>query len=379
MLVTWGALADALARPTAPAALEQISGEVEDGTARMLRLLSEAQLQFVSRKVGMSIPAFRAAHAAITKRPGTWPLRMWQGDRLAASQPSWLANPDQRITFTQLIAETLDDAIWHDRAYWAVTTRGADLYPLTFRRVPAERVTDDERGLLIDGKKPHEAMDLASPVLLADGRILESLIPMRWSGLGGMRGAGRVIVDLALSLMATATNQAKVPLPMTVLVDEGGREMTQTEIDELILEWETKRQKRSTAYVRKIKPESMGYTAKELQLVEAREHVALEVARAFSLPASAVQASNGASLEYSTVVENRREAVEANRLWNAPIEQALSLHAAPRGRDVRFDVTSYLRDDVSTRMLAWSVAKQYSILTDAEIRSQEPLATEGTP
>lgn len=376
--MTWGALAEAVTRPVAPTPVTLT--EPMTGAERIRAIVTDAQLLRVTKHVGLQVPAMRSGHTQITKKPGTWPLRMWVGDRLAKYQPAWLENPDPRSTFAQLIAETLDDAIWHDRAYWRVTRRGADMYPLSFVRIPAEQVTEDEKGIYVQGVPASKLPDTPGPVIFTDGRVLESVIPMHWSGLGGLNGAGRVVVDLALSLLATATSMAKVPLPQAVLEAEAGSaEMTQTEIDELLDSWDLKRQTRSTAFLQKLKLHEVSFNAKELQLVEGREHSALEVARALSLPASAVQASNGASLEYSTTVENRRELVEAVRMWTAPLEQALALHAAPRGLSTRFDVTSYLRDDPSTRMTTWATALASGILTLDEVRSQEPLATGGTP
>jgi hypothetical protein len=351
-----------------------------DGATRLRTLLSDAQLVRVTKKIGMTVPWFRAGHAHITKKPGTWPLRMWAGERLAPVQPAWLTNPDPRCTFAELVAETMDDAVWEDRAYWGVTRRSRDTgYPLAFRRIPAADVTEDERGIRYRGQDPVKALDLAAPVILTDGRILESVIPMHWCGLGGLQGAGRVVMDLSLSMLATALNMAKAPLPQMVLEYVGDGELSDDEVLELLDAWELARQERSTAFADKVKATPVGFSAKELQLVESREHNALEGARSLALPAWAVEASNGASLQYSTVRDNRRELVEAVRLWTAPFEQALSLHAAPRGQDPRFDVTSYVRDDPQTRMNTWAVALASGILTLDEVRAAEPLATGSLP
>lgn len=396
--MTWGALALAVDRaatplvvaatPTGRSASRGLAMALDLGVAgSLLNILTKSQTGTLTRRLGMTIPALRKGHTVITKQPGTWPLRAWRGEALALAQPSWLSNPDPRTTWCDLIACTLDDAIWYDRAYWRVTRRGNDGFPLSFARVPARDVSDDYNGLtdvgpMVNGLTPREAFpEDPGPVILADGRVLESFISFHWNGLGGMLGAGAVVVDLALSLLSAASNQAQSPMPAMTLVDEGAVKLTDTEIDELLTAWETARQNRSTAYAHRVKPTPNGWSARELQLVEGREHSALEVARALSLPAFAVDAANGASLEYSTTVENRRELVEALRMWTAPLEQTLSLQGTPRGTDVRLDVTSYLRDDPGKRMTTWAAGIACGALTIEEVRAQEPLAftTGGTP
>lgn len=348
-------------------------------TGSLLSILTKAQAGQVTRYLGMTIPAMRSGHAKITKMPGTWPLRAWARDTLVPFQPAWMANPDPGATWTSLISQTLDDAIWHDRAYWRVTRRGADGYPLAFQRVPAVDVQDDGTTVLVKGKTPREAFpDDPGPRILLDGsgRILESFLVFRWEGLGGLRGPGSVVVDLALALMSAASNYANAPMPQTTLeLDASAGLLTDEEVTAILDKYEAARQARGTAYVQGGKLTHNGWSARELQLVEAREHSALEIARSLALPASAVEATNGASLQYSTTVENRRELVEALRLWIAPVEQVLTMHALPRGVDARLDVTSYLRDDASTRMSVWAAGIASGVLTEAEARAQEPLAT----
>jgi hypothetical protein len=378
--VTWGSLAGAVdaARPHAVPLAAPGSASTAPRSTALPGIIEAARLAHVTRRLALTIPAFRAGHAKITKQPGTWPLATWRGDYKLTEQPAWLRNPDPRRTYTDLVSATLDDAVFYDRAFWHVTRRGVDGFPLAFEQVKAERVTETPTGWLVDGK-PADQLPGPGPVILTDGRILESFIPMTWNGLGGMRGAGAIVVDLALALLTTAANMAKSPMPQAALRPEAPtRQLDDAEIDQLLDDWEVKRAARATAYLQGVTLETIGWSAKELQLVEAREHSALEIARALALPAAAVDASNGSSLEYSTTVENRRDLVEAVRLWTAPLEQALTLHATPRGIDVRLDVTSYLRDDPATRMQVWTAGIASGVLTVDEARAQEPLATGGT-
>jgi hypothetical protein len=395
--VSWGALAvmieamrhenDAAAGAKPPGATSSRSA-AELASDRALRnAVATAQTETASRRWAMAIPAFRAGHALITKRAGTFPLSVWEGDYRSDQQPAWLNNPDPRRTLAELVAGTLDDAIWHDRAYWRVLRRGADGYPLAFRRVPAEHVTEqpDPDGelpptLTVNGKPWPEGSTSPGSVMLSDGRVLDSLIRMSWDGLGGFRSWGAPVLRMARALMEAAARYANYPQPSTVLKNKG-IELDDDEIDDILDDWDAARAERVTAFLnRDLDLDTIGWSAKELQLVEAREHAAVEIARALALPATFLDAHapKGGEIQYANVVDRRRDLSESLRVWRAPIEQALSLHALPRGEQLRFDDTAYVRDDPNTRMDVWEKGIRCGVLLVDEARAQEPLAT-GAP
>jgi phage portal protein BeeE len=129
----------------------------------------------------------------------------------------------------------------------------------------------------------------------------------------------------------------------------------------------------------------VGYSAKDLQLTEAREHAALEVARLLQLPAFAVDAKGGDSMTYANIVDRRKDLVESLRPWTTVLTQTMSMDvrldgAPPRGlllpRGVRaeFDAAEYLRDDANTRMGVWAQGLDKGILQLDDVIDQEPLA-----
>src|SRR4029077_12027794 len=157
------------------------------------------------------------------------------------------------------------------------------------------------------------------------------------------------------------------------------------EIQALLDDWETARQTRSVGYLNDVVDyQTFGWNAAELQLSEASEYAALDVARIFGLPARAVDATTGDSMTYANVVESRRDTLDALRPWMAPVEQTLSLTArasrpqglvVPYGIRVRLDIDDYVRDTPATRMDTWDKALSPGVLPLAEVRSAEPLAT----
>jgi len=54
---------------------------------------------------------------------------------------SWLRQPDPSVTFSFLMAFTLDDLLFYGRAFWYVTERTQDGFPSKFTRLPAGSVT----------------------------------------------------------------------------------------------------------------------------------------------------------------------------------------------------------------------------------------------
>ena len=369
--MSWGSLAREIDRLRAEPPVV-MSTPLEDEAAatreRLNRLTQRASLERASRTLAMQVPAYRTAHTLITKRAGTLPLALYVGDYPAPVQPTWLTRPDPARTMAELVSATLDDALWHDRAYWRITgVDPATGAPVAFRRVPATRV--------------HEVVDPTGellPTLYVDGKpATASLVRFTWEGMGGFSRHGGLVLGLAQQLMQTAGRYALTPLPSTALVNKGVP-LDDDEIDEVIDGWEEARDEHVTAFInRAVELQTYGWSSAELQLVESREHTAVEIARATSLPAVFLDATppKGSNMTYANVTDRRRELTEALRLWRAPIEQGLTLAATPdTGQAIRWNDTSYVRDDPKTRAETWEVFLRSGVLTVDEARRQEPLA-----
>lgn len=361
-----------------------VTQEPQDPLARQV---AQAQAELIYSTEAESIPSVRKALFIIAGTASTFALAAWQGTtRLAADdrRTSWLTQPDPDTPLQVLLSKTVRDLIWRDRAYWRVLPGGRYVgsgLPAQFRYVSADRIlaltdpddVDHVGGYLLDGA-PIDRTDL----VVFDG-----------AGIGGLRRFGWSLLDLYTRLMSAAANYASAPLPQFELHNTG-QDLDDAEITALLEAWEAARATRTTAYTSSVvESKSFGWSARELQLVEAREQAALEVARLFGLPAHALDAPvTGSNLTYANVVESRRDKVEALRPWLSAIEAGLSVDdrsevrsglVLPRGIVARFDVDPYLRDDPATRMGIWSAALSATppILTIEEVRAQEPLAWTG--
>lgn len=337
----------------------------------------------IARGVALSIPAVRKARHVIVGTISTFALSAWAGGRrLDQDDPraSWLRQPDPAKTLQTTLAGTIDDGIWKDRAVWQVLDRSIAGAPVKFRRVAPSRLSVVE--------DPWDS-DLVE-VWTIDGAEVpaRNIVHFNFAGLGGLERYGAAILELYVDLQVAAGRYAKAPMPKTILKNLGA-DLTNPEIIQLIADWEARRELSSTAYLNAVmEHETVGWNAQELQLVEGREYAALEVARLFGLPAAALDAKSGDSMTYGNVVEKRRDVLEALRPWMTPVEQTLSLDdrssrptglVVPHGVEVRFDADAYTRDDPETRMRTWQAARAANVLSAAEVRAAEPLATSKTP
>ncbi len=130
--------------------------------------------------------------------------------------------------------------------------------------------------------------------------------------------AGKTIAA-AVYLENAAVNYAKEPAP-TMVLKSNGTNLTAERISALLSAWKTARQSRSTAFLNAdVNLEQFGFDPKSMQLAEARQYVALELARACGIPAYFLSAEQ-TSMTYSNAVTERRSLVDFSRPYPQVIE-----------------------------------------------------------
>ena len=341
--------------------------------------ISTVRAARIAQGIALSIPAVRKAQHVIAGTIGTFGVTAWSGNhQLETTDPrvAWLQQPDPRRTLQWILTKTIQDVIWRDRSVWRITDRTvSNLLPAAIERIHPSRIDtisdprDDElvNTWLIDGTpaNPHN-------LIVFDG-----------AGMGGLQRYGFELLTLYGELQAAAGRYAKAPHPHAILKNHGA-DLNNDEITALLDEWEKARYTRSVGYLNDVVDyDTYGWNARELQLTEAREHAAVEVARLFGLPAKSLDAKTGDSMTYGNVVEWRRAEVDAIRPWMEVFEQTVSMNSrsgrtagvvVPRGIRILLDVADYLREPIETRMTTWATALAAQILTLDEVRSHEPLA-----
>jgi hypothetical protein len=343
--------------------------------------------QSVARTVALRIPAMRRARAAILT-PATFGLRAWAGEQLLAEDDArcaWLRQPEPNRTRFNTWALVIDDGIWHDKAVIrATSTIGGTtayierIHPQRWVAQYAANDPDTVAQWTVDGKS-------YTPAQFA----LAGFVPFDFASLGGLRLFGYELLQLYGDLQAAAGRYARAPHPHAILKNVSGDTLTDAEITQLLDDWDWARENRGTGYIDGYEYQTVGYSAKDLQLTEAREHAALEVARLLQLPAFAVDAKGGDSMTYGNIVDRRKDLVESLRPWTTVLAQTMSLDVRldgqpprglllPRGIRAEFDAAEYLREDANTRMGVWSQGLAANIFELDDVIAQEPLARKAT-
>lgn len=341
-----------------------------------------------------TIPGVRKALHVIVGTISSLTLAAWRGDqRLPDSAYPWLRQPDPTRTSQTLLAGTVRDLVWHDRAVWRVKGPGA------FARVDPTTVAPVQ---------PVDRDDVPDQWTISGVTVpATQLVIFEGAGLGGLRRLGGPLLDMYLRLMAAAARNADDPVPLTVLKNAGTEELPQADIDALLDAWEQARQLRTVAYAgRYLDVQTPGYSPRDLQLAEVTEAVVKDVARLFGLPSYYLDV-DGSSNTYANVVERRRDLLEALAPWTNVITQTLSMTElrytigangvttvragrwVPYGIDVRFDVTTFERDSFRDRIATLAQAITATgltadgapapLLTVDEARALEPLIAGPAP
>jgi HK97 family phage portal protein len=155
-----------------------------------------------------------------------------------------------------------------------------------------------------------------------------------------------------------------------------GTSLPADRVRQLLDGWRTARNSRSTAFLNAdVTLESVGYDPKSLQLNEAREQVATELARACNVPAYFVDANSGSSMTYSNSTSERRSFVDFSlRPLLTAIEQRLSQSdITPAGQMVRFDMDDFLRGNPLERAQVYEILNRIGAMSVEEIREEEDL------
>jgi hypothetical protein len=360
--VSWGRLAGALypdaaarrvaaAAPSAPAAAGSRSW-VEEPTW--------GSIGYTSRATARLVPSFARGLDVITAAASSLPFREFTSAGVVEPRPL-IAHPDPSQAPSVTYRRTYDDLVCHGRAYWQPTewarVPGSPDRPWRARYVPAERVTRDPSGrFLLDGR-PADLVEFDA-------------------GTNGSLEDGWLTIRTALALEQASSNYAQAPAPSTVLRNTG-LDIPSDKVDELLNAWEARRRARSTAYVNaNLELDSIGWNAAELQLVEGRQHAALEVARVLNLDPVWVGANTpGSSVTYQNRVDLYQALLDTTVMpLVRAVEQRLSLDdLTPHGRTVRADTSAWLRANLSERVAALTALLAAGVVTIAEARSLEPL------
>jgi HK97 family phage portal protein len=324
-----------------------------------------------TRQLAMSVPSVARARNIICGTIGSLPLTTFNRITGQYVDPHRVINqPDPRVAGF-VIYNWLAEDIWlYGVGYGQVlemysTTDGGRVRAWT--RVSPERVTVDTnfKNTVIESYKVD---GLAVP-----NTGVGSLIRFDGPDEGLLHRAGKTI-SAAVYLENAAVNYAKEPNPSMIL-KSNGTNLTAERVSSLLSAWRTARQSRSTAFLNAdVDLKEFGFDPKSLQLAEARQYVALELARACGIPAYFLSAET-TSMTYSNAVSERRSLVDFSlRPILKAIEERLSLpDFVPNPVMVRFALDDFLRGNALERAQVYEILNRIGAMSIEQIQREEDL------
>jgi HK97 family phage portal protein len=323
----------------------------------------------VDRSTAMSVPAVARARNIICGTIGSLPLEQYNKMTGAHIEPLRVINqPDPRVAGF-VVYNWLAEDIWlYGVGFGLVLDAYAeDGRVRSWTRIDPRRVVAKFNNTMteIDGYE-------------VDGRMapisgIGSIIRFDGADEGFINRAGRTVIA-AVELEKAALQYAKEPVPSMVL-KSNGTNLTSERIAKLLEAWRNSRATRSTAFLNAdIEMQSVGFDPKSLQLVEARQYVALEVARASGIPAYFLSAET-TSMTYSNAISERRSLVDFSlRPILAAIESRLSLpDICPSTSEIRFSLDDFLRGNPLERAQVYQILNQIGAMSIEQIQEEEDL------
>ena len=332
-----------------------LAPHVRESGSDILNLINN-KLQYLStRNSAMQVPAFVKALKTYSHTISAFPMREYVYG-VPIEPRNFLTCPCSVLPYSAVIDRLIADLLMWDRAYWLVTERTWDGYPSSVQVMRVEDVNDQtpgNAGLDVNAYAPSD------PFYWRGQQVLTSdVIKFYGDGNGGWLRNGATAINTAASLEAATLMYSESPIP-TVALKNNGADLPAEQVDALLEAWEDARANRATAYLNSsIEAQTMGFSARDVQLVEGKQAAALAIARLANLdPVWCGAGVPGSSLTYANRVDLYRNLLDtALRPIMALVEQRLSMgDITPRGHEIKFDTTSFLRGNPAE--LAELVAK----------------------
>ena len=325
----------------------------------------------VDRNTALQVPSLARARNLLCGVIGSLPLETrLRADNSFIQSPRVINQPDPRVPGSSIYFWVAEDLLLYGISYGIITETFQE-FPnriKSWTRIVPTRVTvqynnssTEVVGYTVDGKRVPE-------------QGVGSLIVFYGLDEGVLARGGRTI-RTAHELEKAAYNFALEPTPAMALKSNGVN-LPSERITKLLESWKSARQSRATAFLNgDIELQQFGHNPRDLQLVEARQYLAAEIARLCNMPAWYLNADPAGSMTYSNVTQSRRDLIDLSiKPILVAIEQRLSMpDFTPQTQHVRFDLNDFLRGTAEERARVWQILNSIGALTVDEIRELEDL------
>jgi HK97 family phage portal protein len=322
-----------------------------------------------TRQQAMAVPTIARARNIVCSTLASLPLEQYSkmnGSHLPT--PSVINQPDPRVPGSAIYSWIAEDLLFLGIAYGQVLEQYGETGRVrSWTRISPDRVVPqlnalgtETIGYQVDGKfVPQQGVG--------------SLIVFYGLDEGLLNRAGRTI-RAAHALEQAAETFAKEPVPLQVL-KSNGTNLPAERIAKLLEAYRVARTQKSTVFLNAdVELQALGIDPAKLQLNEARQYVALELARACNLPAYFVSAET-TSMTYSNSVSERRSLIDFSmKPILTSIEQRLSMpDFISSTSEIRFSLDSFLRSDALARAQVYEILNRIGAMSVEQIQEEEDL------
>lgn len=296
----------------------------------------------------LALPTISRARDLIAAMIGSLDLRqyqlVWDEDNYEKRYlpgESWFTRPDPKVTRSFFMANIFSDLLFHGRAFAYVTSRYSTGFPASFQWLPAANVsTLDQQGpqwFTTSDEVEFNGVELPTE------NVIQFLSPIM-----GIIYTGQIAMDTAYKLDNAARRFSTNEISAGFLQQVGGEPMSAEDLGELAAGWAAARRNNAIGALNEfVTWKEFSSDPSKLQLVEARQYQALELARLANIPPYLVGAPTGTGMTYQNALQARQDLyLFGAKPYISAIEETLSgPNVIPRGRHIEFDLESYLGDN----------------------------------
>lgn len=373
------AVADVQQRVTAGESFPSLSNVVALTSGAQVPIVG-AWMPSVPRSLAESIPALQRGVALKVTTVAGLPIERIdaQGNRVDVG---WMNQPEADRPRFATLCDVGYDLEYDGRAYLYVHERESTGAPKLggCEYISLDRISTEDNG--------------RQTIIRIDGRAVRQADVIGFQGYhSGIRHHGARIIRTALALEAASQRYADTPMPSERLVNKSDYEYSDAEIDAILLQYKTTRNTEGVGFINaNAAGESVGWDAAQLQLVEARQFTATQLANLVGIPAQYIAgaaASSGGNVTYANVTQDARalidyglkpmiRAIESRLSMTDVTGQAWQNQVTPRGTVIRFQLDGLLRGNPLERAQLYAQLIPLGVLTVEEARAMEDLAPSG--
>lgn len=259
-------------------------------------------------------------------------------ERIYVPGESWMTRPDPNMTRNFMMANLVRDLMLWGRGFWWVASRYSTGFPASFMWLPADQVTTtDQAG--------PEWFGPSNEIWFNGAEIDPNNVVQFLSPLNGILWTGNRAIDIAYRLDEAAKRFASNEISAGYLQQKDGSEpMAAHELSELAAAWAQARQTSSIGALNQfVEWREFKSNPSTLQLMEGRQHAALELSRVCQVPAWLVGLSVG-GMTYQNSQQARTDLILFGAMpYIQCIQETLSLDSVvAKGKHVELDVDQYI-------------------------------------